>query len=72
VLGRHDPAVAEYLLAIKYRPDYPPTYANLGYALISLGRSRDACGYFEKFLELEPGNQGVRKALEACRQSGSK
>jgi tetratricopeptide (TPR) repeat protein len=72
VLGRHDQAVAEYLLAIKYRPDYPQTYVNLGYALISLGRSRDACGYFEKFLELEPGNQGVRKALEACRQSGSK
>ncbi len=71
-LGRHDQAVAEYLLAIRYRPDYPQTYANLGYALISLGRSREACGYFEKFLELEPGNQGVRKALEACRQSGSK
>jgi len=72
VLGRYDQAVAEYLLAIKYRPDYPQTYANLGYALMSLGRSRDACGYFEKFLELEPGNQGVRKTLEACRQSGSK
>jgi tetratricopeptide (TPR) repeat protein len=72
MLGRHEQAVAEYLLAIKYRPEYPQTYANLGYALMSLGRSREACGYFEKFLELEPGNQGARKALEACRHSGSK
>ena len=70
MMGQNDQAVADYQLALRYTPDYHQTYANLGYALNSLGRSREACGYFEKFLELEPGNQGVKAALEACRKSG--
>ncbi len=69
MMGQNDQAVAEYQLALRYTPDYHQTHANLGYALYSLGRSREACGYFEKFLELEPGNQGVKAALEACRKS---
>jgi tetratricopeptide (TPR) repeat protein len=68
-LGRDDQAVAEYQLAIRYTPAYAQTYANLGYALKDLGRSQEACGYFAKFLQLEPGNLGARAALEACRKA---
>jgi tetratricopeptide (TPR) repeat protein len=68
-LGRHPEAVAEYQLALKYTPHYAQTYANLGYALNSLGRFREACGYFEKFLQMDPGNRPVKAALETCRKS---
>jgi tetratricopeptide (TPR) repeat protein len=70
-MGRPDRAEAEYRLAIRYRPDYAQSYANLAYALKALGRTKEACGYFEKFLAREPGNRGVRAALEACRKSES-
>ncbi len=71
-LGRNDLAVKEYELAIRYSPNYAQTYANLGYALVSLGRVGEACGYFEKFLELEPKNQAVQAALKACRKKTGK
>jgi tetratricopeptide (TPR) repeat protein len=70
-MGRPDRAEGEYRLAIRHRPDYAQSYANLAYALMTLGRTKEACGYFEKFLKLEPQNQGVRAALEACRKSES-
>jgi tetratricopeptide (TPR) repeat protein len=68
-LGHPDLAVAEYELALRYTPDHAQTYANLGYALMSLGRFQEASRYFERFLQLEPQNQEGRAALKACRDA---
>jgi tetratricopeptide (TPR) repeat protein len=69
-LGHPDLAVAEYELALRYTPDNPQNYANLGYALMSLGRFPEACRYLERFLQLEPQDQEGRAALQACRAAG--
>jgi tetratricopeptide (TPR) repeat protein len=68
-LGHPDLAVAEYELALRYTPDHAQTYANLGYALMSLGRFKEAGGYFEKFLKLEPRDREGHAALKACREA---
>jgi tetratricopeptide (TPR) repeat protein len=64
--GQNDKAIEEYRLAIKYNPQFSPTYENLGYALMSLGRREEACKYFETFLKFHPENQEAKLALAEC------
>ena len=52
--GQVDEAIAQYLAALKVRPDYVDARFNLGVALASLGRLDDAVVVYRQVLELEP------------------
>lgn len=66
-MNQPEKAIEHYRLAIRYRPDYAQTYANLGYALLSVGRKQEACSFFERYNTLVPPDKRVKVMPEECR-----
>ena len=66
-MNQPEDAIEHYRLAIRYRPDYAQTYANMGYALLSIGRKQEACSFFERYNALVPQDEGAKVMLEKCR-----
>jgi Flp pilus assembly protein TadD len=64
-MGRTEQALAQFDLAIRYRPDRAAAWANRGLLLATLGRNDEAASDFRRALELEPGWAEVRRALAA-------
>jgi tetratricopeptide (TPR) repeat protein len=61
--GRHDEAVVAYRQSLRYRPNYPATYLNLGYALKDCGRLEAAAGAWELATRLAPQSPAPRQGL---------
>jgi Flp pilus assembly protein TadD len=53
---------------VRQRPDYAEAHNNLGIALGSQGRLRDAIGQFEQALRLKPEFPDARRNLEIARR----
>jgi len=54
------------------RPDNPRAYANLGLALVHIGRVQDAIGFYEQALHLKPDSTEARYNLEVALARTSK
>ncbi len=65
-MNQPEKAIEQYRLAIRYRPDFAGTYANLGYALLSIGHKQEACSSFERYNALDPSDERVKAMLEKC------
>jgi superkiller protein 3 len=53
-LKQYEVAVGAYRMAVKQDPDYARPWINLGNALFSLDRYREASNSFKKVLEINP------------------
>ena len=51
---RHEEAVVAYRQSLRYRPNYGPTFLNLGYALKDSGRLAEAAAAWEQAARLAP------------------
>ncbi len=49
---------------MRFRPGYPATYLNLGYALKDAGRIGEAVVAWEQVLRLAPDDPSAREELE--------
>src|SRR5579884_1348069 len=61
--GDLDTAVRDYRKAIHLRPDFFDAQANLGVALVHLGKFDDAIQAYRAALKIEPSNDAVRMNL---------
>lgn len=52
--GKTDEAIVYYQLAIQIKPDWPKSYAQLGYAYLNKGDTKAAIENLKKFVELAP------------------
>lgn len=68
--GKTDDAIIYYQLAIQIKPDWPKSYAQLGYAYLNKGDTKAAIENLKKFVELAPdspetpGVKDIIKSLE--------
>jgi tetratricopeptide (TPR) repeat protein len=66
---RYEYAVAAFDKVLEYAPDMPEAHVNLGFALVGLGRHKDAYDFFDKATVLRPQQAnayyGMALALEA-------
>ena len=65
--GKLDEAIAHFEAALREDPDQYKVYYNLGVARRMQGRRAEAIAAFEKSLDLQPGFQQARAALDATR-----
>jgi tetratricopeptide (TPR) repeat protein len=63
--GCAEEAVRGFEAVLQLVPRHYPSWANLGAALIALGRGGEAVGCLERALEIEPGYAPARKNLKA-------
>lgn len=63
-LGLLDQAIDEYLLALKYRPEFPDALNNLGFIYLSQNKFKEARIHLEGALKLRPD---YPKALDNLR-----
>jgi Tfp pilus assembly protein PilF len=66
--GETDLAINEYLLALKFKPDYPEAHHTLGLAYESQGETDLAIRAYNNALRLRPGWELPRKKLEQLRK----
>lgn len=62
--GRAVEAYEHGRVAATLSPNSATVYSNLGAALLGLGRKREAAAAYRKTLELDPGSEAARLALE--------
>lgn len=66
---RHEYALAAFHRVLKSAPEMPEAHANMGFALVGLGRHREARSFFEGAIALRPGQlnayYGLALAAEA-------
>ena len=58
-------AVAHLEEAVRLAPDSAQAHEFLGNAFLALGRKADALTHYQRSLQIEPGNERVRRALES-------
>jgi Flp pilus assembly protein TadD len=66
-MGEHDKAIRAFREAIRYRPSYVEAHANLGTALLEIGRQEEARAAFERVIALAPDSEmamASRKQLQ--------
>jgi tetratricopeptide (TPR) repeat protein len=68
-LGQLEDAIASYQQAIKYNPDYPDAYQNLGVVWLKLGKVAESLSAFKKAITLHevhnpPEAQRLRQGLK--------
>ena len=61
--GRPDEAVVAYRQSLRYRPNYVPTYLNLGYAFKDSDRLAEAAAVWEQAARLAPHDPAPRQEL---------
>lgn len=64
VLGQYAAAVREFEAALRARPDFSAAWFRLGYARWALGDHNAARAEWRRALELDPGNEAARAALQ--------
>lgn len=64
-LGRHDEAVAHYLLALEIRSDVPVYQLMLARSLVSLGHTNEAIEAYQHAVVLAPNDSTIRQELAA-------
>jgi tetratricopeptide (TPR) repeat protein len=52
---QYEHALTAFHRVLKFAPEMPEAHANMGYALVGLGRHREARGFFEGAIALRPG-----------------
>jgi cytochrome c-type biogenesis protein CcmH/NrfG len=62
-------ALEAYRQALQWRPDWPPTYLQLGYALRDCGLAAEAIAAWEHALRLDPGNAAARELLARANEA---
>ena len=62
-MGRYEDALRYYLKALELKPADSQIHANLGVALLDLGRATEAVSAFKTALELNPANAGAARNL---------
>jgi tetratricopeptide (TPR) repeat protein len=67
-LSRVDQAIGEFQAAISHQPRFAEAYYNLGTAYQQAGQRRKAIHAFEQLLQLQPGDERGRRALQALRR----
>jgi len=68
VAGKTDDAIKYYQLAIRINPDWPKSYAQLGYAYLNKGDTKAAIENLKKFVELAPDSPetpGVKEVIKS-------
>jgi len=70
--GQVDEAIAHFQKVLELKPDDAEAHSNLGVVLAGCGRIDEAIAHFQKALEIKPDDVGIRRNLEAARQSGKK
>jgi Flp pilus assembly protein TadD len=66
--GKTDDAIIYYKLAIQIKPDWPKSYAQLGYAYLNKGDTKSAVENLKKFVELAPDSPetpGVKDIIKS-------
>ena len=66
--GKTDDAIKYYQLAIRIKPDWPKSYAQLGYAYLNKGDTKAAIENLKKFVELAPDSPetpGVKEVIKS-------
>ena len=66
--GKTDDAIKYYQLAIQIKPDWPKSYAQLGYAYLNKGDTKSAIENLKKFVELAPDSPeapGVKEVIKS-------
>jgi tetratricopeptide (TPR) repeat protein len=66
--GKTDEAIKFYQLAIQIKPDWPKSYAQLGYAYLNKGDTKAAIENLKKFVELAPDSPetpGVKEVIKS-------
>jgi tetratricopeptide (TPR) repeat protein len=66
---RHDEAVVAYRQSLRFRPNYGPTFLNLGYALKDSGRLAEAAAAWEQAARLAPNDPAPRLELSRLRRT---
>jgi tetratricopeptide (TPR) repeat protein len=69
VAGDHAAAIRHYRLALELDPAFADARSNLGVAYARQGMLREAIAEFEKALDLQPGDDVVRRNLAMARDS---
>ncbi len=67
-MKRFDESLGAYEEALLISPNNAKILYNAGYSLMMLDRFREAEGYLNRTLELEPGNEFAMDALKMCRK----
>lgn len=62
-LKSYDKAIIFFKQASELYPNHPDYYDRIGYSLIQLSKNREAKGYFQKSLRLDPQNQYAADCL---------
>lgn len=68
VAGKTDDAIKYYQLAIRIKPEWPKSYAQLGYAYLNKGDTKSAVENLKKFVELAPDSPeapGVKEVIKS-------
>jgi Flp pilus assembly protein TadD len=65
---RFDEAVRVYHEALRFRPNFAPTYLNLGYALKDCGLLDEARADWQQVLRLAPGDPTALHELSRAGQ----
>ena len=60
-----------YRQSLRYRPNYGPTFMNLGYALKDSGRLAEAAAAWEQAARLAPNDPGPRRELSRLEKKTS-
>jgi cytochrome c-type biogenesis protein CcmH/NrfG len=56
--------VAQLEQAVRLEPDFAKAHEFLGDALSAQGRTAEAAAHYQRALQIEPGNERARRALE--------
>lgn len=65
-LGRHEKAVDDATMALKYNPDNLKANFRLGLALHAQNKYQEALPLLVKALKMEPNNKQIKQALQFC------
>ena len=64
--NRYEDAISSYMQALRFNPEKKGARANIGAALLQLGKFDEAIRYFQEELKIDPGNEAVRNFMGAA------
>jgi hypothetical protein len=67
--GKIEEARAQFLAAIRYRPDFAPAHLNLGFMLAKQEKPDQAVAEFRITLQIDPTNQAAQQYIETINTS---
>ncbi|KAK9838651.1 hypothetical protein WJX74_000655 [Apatococcus lobatus] len=71
-LKQYEQALEDAQKCVDLKPDWPKGYSRLGGALFGKGSPEEAAKAYQKGLDLDPSNEGLKKALQEAEAAGKK